>query len=137
MNSMPVVKGISRLLLIAVIGLGCHTNLSGQSLIRLTGKSMIELRQAADIMPAPALLRPKFHTITPSLGTDAPKPILQQQLLQTGSAPKAYRYQDLAFFCKLEVQLEKKASFPIKFRLGDVQYVDRLEGKYQPLNEIE
>ncbi len=43
--------------------------------------------------------------------------------------PEIYDYQALAFFCKVEVKLEKAVSFPIKFRLGDVQYVDRLEGK--------
>ncbi len=51
---------------------------------------------------------------------------------QTASrkAPLIYSYEDLAFFCKLEVQMEKKAKLPIKVRLGDVEYVDRLEGKY-------
>lgn len=43
--------------------------------------------------------------------------------------PKAYCYDDLAFFCKLEVELEKTSQFPVKFRLGDVDYVDYLEGK--------
>lgn len=36
---------------------------------------------------------------------------------------------DLALFCKIEVKLEKKARIPVKFRLGDVQYVDYIEGK--------
>jgi len=35
----------------------------------------------------------------------------------------------LAFFCRVEVKLEKSTKLPIKFRLGDVQYVDWLEGK--------
>lgn len=43
--------------------------------------------------------------------------------------PAAWCYRDLAFFCKLEVKMEKAARFPVKFRLGDVEYVDRLEGK--------
>lgn len=43
--------------------------------------------------------------------------------------PKAWQYKDLAFFCKMEVKMEKAARFPIKFRLGDVPYVERLEGK--------
>lgn len=37
---------------------------------------------------------------------------------------------DLATFCRLELKLEKAAKFPIKFRLGEVQYVERMEGKY-------
>jgi hypothetical protein len=43
--------------------------------------------------------------------------------------PQAWCYSDLAFFCKIEVKMEKAARFPIKFRLGDVQYVDKLEAK--------
>ena len=40
-----------------------------------------------------------------------------------------YAYKDLAFFCKIEVQLENAVKFPVKFRLGSVDYVDYLEGK--------
>lgn len=36
----------------------------------------------------------------------------------------------LAFFCKIEVILEKKNGIPIKFRLGDIDKVDQLEGKF-------
>jgi hypothetical protein len=43
--------------------------------------------------------------------------------------PKIYAFKNLAFFCKVEVKLEKAARFPVKFRLGDVNYVDQLEGK--------
>ncbi len=51
--------------------------------------------------------------------------------------PKAYHYENLAFFCKVEVDLEKASKFPIKFRLGDVEYVDRLEGKYPATYKID
>ena len=45
--------------------------------------------------------------------------------------PKAYSYEDLGMFCKLEVQLEKKFRMPMKIRLGEVQYTEQLEyGKY-------
>lgn len=47
--------------------------------------------------------------------------------------PKAYCYDDLAIFCKLEVKLEKTFNFPVKIRLGEVNYVEMLEGKpYSP-----
>ena len=39
-------------------------------------------------------------------------------------------YEHLGFFCKVELRLEQKNKLPIKFRLGEVQYVERLEGKY-------
>ena len=44
-------------------------------------------------------------------------------------APKAYNYHLLGAFCKLDVQLEKVVQMPVKFRLGTVNYVDKLEGK--------
>ena len=33
-------------------------------------------------------------------------------------------------FCNLEWKFEQKTKVPLKFRLGSVDYVDRLEGKY-------
>jgi len=36
----------------------------------------------------------------------------------------------LPFFCDLELKLEAAAKMPIKIRLGEVQQVERLEGKY-------
>ncbi len=35
----------------------------------------------------------------------------------------------LATFCRLELKLEKATKFPVKFRLGEVQYVEQMEGK--------
>jgi len=43
--------------------------------------------------------------------------------------PSLSKHKDLAFFCKIEVQLEKAVKMPVKFRLGSVDYVDYLEGK--------
>ncbi len=40
-----------------------------------------------------------------------------------------YSYDDLAVFCKIEVKMEKASGFPVKFRLGEVNYVEKLEGK--------
>lgn len=52
-----------------------------------------------------------------------------QTQLTTSAMPRFWCYSELAFFCKLEVKMEKATRFPIKFRIGDVQYVDQLEGK--------
>ncbi len=43
--------------------------------------------------------------------------------------PKVYNYRHLALFCKLEVQLDKVFRLPVRIRVGDVPYVDWLEGK--------
>ena len=40
-----------------------------------------------------------------------------------------FNHSNMPFFCKIEYQMEQTSGFPVKFRLGDVQYVDLLEGK--------
>ena len=45
------------------------------------------------------------------------------------STKNVYRYDDLAVFCKIEVKMEKASGFPVKFRLGEVNYVEKMEGK--------
>jgi len=49
--------------------------------------------------------------------------------LRPVAQPKAWQYQDLALFCKLEVKMERAFRMPLRIRVGDVQYVDWLEGK--------
>ncbi len=36
----------------------------------------------------------------------------------------------LPFFCDLELKLEASSKIPVKFRLGEVQAVEKLEGKH-------
>ncbi|HRI20496.1 MAG TPA: hypothetical protein PLA68_06060 [Panacibacter sp.] len=43
--------------------------------------------------------------------------------------PSNYYSSKLGFFCKKELQLQKLAKFPVKFRLGTVEYCDKMEGK--------
>jgi len=41
----------------------------------------------------------------------------------------SYYVSHLGFFCKKELQLEDKTHLPVRFRLGSLQEVNRLEGK--------
>jgi hypothetical protein len=43
--------------------------------------------------------------------------------------PQDYYSTNLGFFCKKEILVQKAVKFPIKFRLGSVQYCDVIEGK--------
>ncbi len=110
--------------------------LSGQSApYGIAGKSLPELRREADaglLTVAPPALPGKrlFAGATVPLKKKRTQPVLPAIFHQRPAAiPGIYSYQELAFFCKLEVQLERRANVPIKFRLGDVLYVDYLEGK--------
>jgi len=42
--------------------------------------------------------------------------------------PNSY-YEQLGFFCRKEIQLQKVTTVPVKFRLGSYDYVNWLEGK--------
>jgi hypothetical protein len=92
---------------------------------KIAGKSYIQLMHH-DQNTLPALKRPlkgwRFRALS------AP---VQQSVLykQPESIPRAYSYDELGIFCKWEVKMEKAARMPVKFRLGEVQYVERMEGK--------
>mgnify|MGYP000055886728 CR=1 FL=1 len=63
-------------------------------------------------------------SLPPALLSIIPQPLPKStQLYQYNAA-------DLAFFCRVEVKLERATKIPVRFRLGDVQYVDYLENKF-------
>jgi hypothetical protein len=71
--------------------------------------------QGQSLLPAPSkpigLLKPVPPVLSPT------------------TLPSPWSYQHLGVFCKLDVQLERRARFPVLFRLGDVRQVEAWEGK--------
>ena len=96
-----------------------------EALTQLEGKSIVELKNQKAGFTAVQFRLPKNNILSQKSNRTN---FSFQKAMQ--AAPLVYAYKDLAFFCKLEVQMEKKAKLPIKVRLGEVQYVERMEGKY-------
>ena len=122
---------VYRLILIIFLGFIFVTDNQAQHSWQISGKSLRELKQQQDkILPVSVafLSIAERALLLPIL----PFPDYQKGFMyhSTSPLPKAYRYQDLAFFCRIEVQMEQVFKFPVKFRLGEVQAVERKEGKY-------
>lgn len=94
---------------------------------QISGKSIPQLRQELQLTPSFSFNYQPIILSTHQLPAKSAANIMNHH----NPIPNYYSYDCLAFFCKIEVKLEKAVKMPIKFRLGDVDYVDRLEGKRQ------
>lgn len=54
---------------------------------------------------------------------------LLNDVLTVFAALNQFDANGMPFFCRIEYKMEKAANFPVRFRLGDIQYVDYLESK--------
>lgn len=94
---------------------------------KIEGKSIPELRQVT----TPFFTTPYFTSQLYFLSfTSTSIKSSEPSFKQISNMPKAWAFDELAFFCRMEVKMEKAAKFPVKFRLGEVQYVEKMEGKY-------
>lgn len=110
-------------LLLAGINFGCTQS----EWTKVQGQNLVELRSSMKVSPT-LPVSSSFSGLptvwlTNTVTENTPKN------LAAAPIPPAWNYQDLAFFCKLEVKMEKAVNLPIKVRLGEVQAVERKEGK--------
>lgn len=88
------------------------------------------------IYNCPIVRAQNFHADTISLSTSkllAKSIFLKRNMRAYTNQPhKMQTYSAIlhpGFFCRQERKLEKKVKLPVVFRLGDIDQVDRLEGK--------
>lgn len=51
--------------------------------------------------------------------------------LAVRNLPAVYEYRELGFFCKLDLRMDKTMYMPFRFRLGNLEYVNKLEGYWR------
>lgn len=93
------------------------------------------LLRTAEAVDLPTFSWPALAFVPTPEAPNQPPSYLSLSFITSHTAPQqqplAYCTADLAFFCRLEVKMEKAAKIPVRFRLGDVQRVDYLEGKME------
>ena len=63
------------------------------------------------------------------LSATAPPPLRKAPPSNINAPYYQFSVETMPFFCKIEYKMGLNKKLPVKFRLGDVQYVDELEGK--------
>lgn len=106
-----------------------------QAQVRLSGQSLPELRQVDPLPVRSTFFSQSIQYLNLLSTNQLPSSQLNFKQRTPTRLPQAWSYQDLAFFCRLEVKLEKATNLPIKFRLGEVQYAENREGKYGGLQQ--
>ncbi len=113
----------SRLLIVKFFSIMIFFNADAQ----IIGKSIPELRQ--EMMSASAWQSVHFPANDIFYLCFSRRSLPIGTMSRNTEIPNLHQYEHLPIFCKLEVKMEQAVRFPIKIRLGNVEYVDRLEGK--------
>lgn len=90
----------------------------GVSMSDLKAPPPREIGMPAQYLTAFSLKKNNQKANNQQMGQKSPRPI-----------PLVFCVEALPFFCKIEHKMGLNQKLPFKFRLGDVQYVDELEGK--------
>lgn len=115
-----------KLFLLCLLLAGLNQGFTQSEWTKVQDQNLVELRRSLNQKPEFSLLD-KFSI---SSVWETPNPTAHKPAsLAAAPVPPAWNYQELAFFCKLEVKMEKALQLPVKVRLGEVHTVEKMEGK--------
>jgi hypothetical protein len=105
-------------------------------LLLFSGKSFsqqqtpLSVQKTPHIFKYPARFREKTFGYAVYIQTKEPKILIANPIINFAEPISADFYSThLGFFCRKELQVEKFSSLPLRFRLGSLEYVNRMEGK--------
>jgi hypothetical protein len=109
---------------------GCAGNASTKkllaALLALASSATLSAQtDGADFSPTGFSLIHGTTLLTPNTALEWKEPSGQT----TPGSRVVWPHGPMPFFCRIEHRLGHQMALPLKFRLGDVPYVDRLEGK--------